>query len=617
LSSSLTRRLKIASARSEFLTTGGSPPDDVPSVVAASWQRSAHAGVDAVTAQAGYDGIDVRSRLAMCSQAIIDRLSEQTADMPMSIVLTDSRARVLSRVDTDRTIGNRLEAVSLAPGFNYAEGSVGTNGIGTVFESGRPVFIVGPEHFHEKLQPFACAGSPIRDPLSGRVEGVLDISCLVKDSSPLMVSLVVSAALEIERRLLMDRSPSQQALFDAFIRLDARMRGAVMAIGDTVVMANAMAQSMFDANEQMTITEHARGLTHGRDLPIQRISLTSGKTIRLRGTRILEGRHTAGIVVAVDITCESSDAPASTPPPKQRAARPAVDATPRHDGVAQGVATGARPVLLVAGSSPLWRRAHEGVTVAMSRDGAVLVMGEPGCGKATLAAAVHQMLHPDAEVVPIEAAALLVPDVQELIASAQTGGGPALLLFKNIDQLDGAGVRELGSLLGQLAEHGDKVHAVATLNDAELDSERPFRELLTRFRTAVTVPPLRHRMSDLPDLVAAMVARLTGDRVVTVSPAALRVLSRYPWPHNLRQLEGALQAALLRRPVGEIQVEDLPGFCHSAARRQLSGMEAMERDLIAAALRQAGGNRVHAAAALGIARSSLYRKMKSFGITAI
>ncbi|MFZ0225431.1 MAG: helix-turn-helix domain-containing protein, partial [Mycobacterium sp.] len=58
----------------------------------------------------------------------------------------------------------------------------------------------------------------------------------------------------------------------------------------------------------------------------------------------------------------------------------------------------------------------------------------------------------------------------------------------------------------------------------------------------------------------------------------------------------------------------LPGYCYQASGRTLSALESIERDAIVLALREAGGNRVQAAATLGIARSSLYRKLKSFGI---
>jgi transcriptional regulator of acetoin/glycerol metabolism len=97
----------------------------------------------------------------------------------------------------------------------------------------------------------------------------------------------------------------------------------------------------------------------------------------------------------------------------------------------------------------------------------------------------------------------------------------------------------------------------------------------------------------------------------------MRVVVRYSWPRNIGQLEDALRAALSKRPVGDVQPDDLPGYCHNTSRRQLSGLESIERDAIVKALHDARGNRVHAAQALGIARSSLYRKLRSYGIETI
>jgi transcriptional regulator of acetoin/glycerol metabolism len=129
------------------------------------------------------------------------------------------------------------------------------------------------------------------------------------------------------------------------------------------------------------------------------------------------------------------------------------------------------------------------------------------------------------------------------------------------------------------------------------------------------VPPLRNRTCDLPTLVDALLAELAARRDVRLSPAALRLVGRYDWPGNVHQLRDALAHALRRRPVGRIEAADLPEFCQSAPRRSLRPVDQAERDAIVIALRAAGGNRVAAAAALGLARSTLYRKIRQYGIT--
>ncbi|MBG6058109.1 hypothetical protein RCH16_001655 [Cryobacterium sp. MP_M5] len=610
------RRSKIAAARSKFIQFGRSESvadaDVVASVVSASWQRSFAAGVNAATTQAVFhEDLDLTGRLVRCARPVITRLSDDMSEMPLSIVLTDSRARILSRSETDRTIGTLLDKVSLAPGFNYAEASVGTNGIGTVLESGQSLYIVGPEHFHEHLQPFACAGSPIRDPLSGRIEGVLDITCLSEHSSPLMNSLVRSAAHEIERNLLVDRSQRQQALFEAYVKLDSRSRGAVMAIGGSIVMGNAVAQNLFEPAEQWTIHEHGRYLMTGQGQPVDRIQLSTGKVVAIRGNLVVVGKEVAGIVMGVDIVSEAARAAGRIPVPVDLPA--ASSAADPVIGLADEPSAAS---IFGDGRSLLGKRTSKEIVDALHQRRALLVMGESGCGKLSLVVDLYRRVVPEGQTRVISAADVIQRGLAEEEHALELTSAPTLHIFTNIDQLDVDGVAALSAFLVILAEQTGPVSVAATLSGADLDSRLPFTGLLDHFDAAVTVAPLRHRLDDVPLIVTRVLANMTGHRGVTLSPAALRVVSRYTWPRNIRQLEEALESALMKRPVGEIQAEDLPGYCHSGASRALSALEAAERDLIVNALQDADGNRVHAAEALGIARSSLYRKLKNFGITA-
>lgn len=602
------RRLRIAAARADFLRVGH--PDVatetglVAGVVAASWQRSFAAGVNAATAQAVFhNDLDLTGRLTRCSKPVISRLGENMGQMPLSIVLTDSRARILSRSETDTTIGSLLDKVSLAPGYNYAETSVGTNGIGTVLESGQPLYIVGPEHFHEHLQPFACAGSPIRDPLTGRIEGVLDISCLSEHSNPLMHSLVRSAAHEIERSLLVDRSQSQQALFEAYVRLDSRSHGAVMAIGGTMVMGNAVAQNLFSPAEQWTIHEHGRYLMASQARPVEQIELSSGKVVHIRGSRVNVGADVAGLVMVVDIVSEA--APAFPPLSFTGGRTPEV---PASEPIPSSIFSDGR--------SLLGKRSCTDIADALHKERTLLLMGEPGCGKLSLVVDLYGRMVPDGRSRVFTAEQANRRELQGTADVESVTSFPTLFVFTSIDQLSADGAADLDALLLALSESSSPIRIAATVSGTDLAAGLPYTTLLPHFDVAVTVAPLRHRLEDLPLIVTRVLSGISGRRGVTLSPAAMRVVSRYTWPRNIRQLHEALESALLKRPVGEIQVEDLPGYCHSGPSRLLSAMEAAERDVIINALHGADGNRVHAAEALGIARSSLYRKLKNFGITA-
>lgn len=604
------RRTRIANARADFLRSGHATERaesrDVSDVVSASWQRSLSAGVDPATSHAVYhDDLDLSSRLVRCSEPVMARLGDEMAGWPMSIVLCDSKARILRRSENDRSIGAMLDSVSLAPGFNYGEDSIGTNGIGTVFESGKPLFIVGAEHFLEELQDFACAGSPIRDPLTGRVEGVLDISCLSEYSSPLMHSLVRSAARDIEQNLLLDRSRCQQALFEAFVRQDSRKRGAVIAVGGTVAMSNAVAQMLFDPIEQWTIQEHARYLMIGKTNPVDEIELTSGKVVHLRGVRITAGNDPAGIIVTVTLVSERT--PESTRPPGLVVPLAGSAATPAPRAMA--------PAERV---SPLLKRARTGIFEALAENQPLLVMGETGCGKLTIIQDVFTESIPAGNCLVFDSGPTMKPRLQAVKSHLRAPATEtALVVFTNIDRLDGAGIEDVKLCLLAISAHTGSTRVAATVSDANMLSRDTFRELLTRFDRAVTVPPLRHRLEDLPAVVQRVLTTLgqgNGRRRARLSAGALRVVAGYSWPGNIRQLTDALATALGTRPVGEIEAEDLPAFVRHGAQRALSTLEAIERDMIVAALVEADGNRVQAAAALGIARSSLYRKLKAYGI---
>jgi transcriptional regulator of acetoin/glycerol metabolism len=181
-----------------------------------------------------------------------------------------------------------------------------------------------------------------------------------------------------------------------------------------------------------------------------------------------------------------------------------------------------------------------------------------------------------------------------------------LYVLHDVDTLSRKAIDALAKVLGDAP-----AHLAATATDAVRSDA-----LLALFHASATVPPLRHRSKDLAGLVAAVLADIAPHRDVRLSREALRVVVKYRWPGNVRQLAGALTWALRRRPVGCIEAEDLPAYCHSTPRYALRPVDEVERDAIIGALREAGGNRVAAAAALGLARSTLYRKIRQYGITA-
>jgi transcriptional regulator of acetoin/glycerol metabolism len=149
---------------------------------------------------------------------------------------------------------------------------------------------------------------------------------------------------------------------------------------------------------------------------------------------------------------------------------------------------------------------------------------------------------------------------------------------------------------------------------SDTDIEERLGKLLQHFTESVPVPPLRHRIEDIRDLVPHFLQRHAPGRPIAVAPGAMQILLRGAWPGNVAELERALRRALARRHTGQITVADLPDSCHATSRHVLSEWECIERDAIIRALRESNDDKIKAAVRLGISRATIYRKIRSFGI---
>lgn len=268
----------------------------------------------------------------------------------------------------------------------------------------------------------------------------------------------------------------------------------------------------------------------------------------------------------------------------------------------------------VAGVSGPWQAVLRLVQASARGCGTVVIEGEQGVGKLAVAEAIHEIGSPgdvlrvfDAAAVDTATRARWVDDL------ARSLSGPSgTLVLRHVDLLDGLISGRLPALVDDHHERSVRlvVTRTTTVGDGRGDG-RDRREGIRGF--VIRVPPLRERAADIPLLVAAISSRL-GRSHQRWSVAALDVLSRFAWPGNVRQLEGVVGDALLGRPHGDIECRDLPQeVLLDSVPRVLTRMELAEASEIVSALRESAGNKVGAAKALGISRSTLYRKIRSFG----
>jgi formate hydrogenlyase transcriptional activator len=156
---------------------------------------------------------------------------------------------------------------------------------------------------------------------------------------------------------------------------------------------------------------------------------------------------------------------------------------------------------------------------------------------------------------------------------------------------------------------------------ATLVAEKQFRmDLYYRLNVfPVAVPPLRHRLEDIPTLVAYFAFRYAermAKQIEKIPSDAMEALVRYPWPGNIRELQNFIERAVILTQGDVLQLPALPAI--AAVSNEPVTLEEAERDHILNALRESnwvvGGAR-GAAARLGVKRTTLISKMRKRGLS--
>jgi transcriptional regulator of acetoin/glycerol metabolism len=533
---------------------------------------------------------DQDTPLIHSAQPVLDRLGEQLDGQPISIILTDRSGVVLSQLTGDPDLHRHLEHVQLVPGFSYAEQAVGTNGIGTALEGGRPMHVFGHEHYAENLEDLACAGVPIQHPITGKTVGAIDLTCWRRDAGPLLVTLAKTTADQIQQALLTHSGMRELELFQAYLQACRRSTGIVMALNSEVVMMNDNARQLLDPADQSLLLGHAAQFLGDGRRTESTIDLPTGTRVRLH-CRPIPGR--TGIVGGVlHVKLIPTDEP---------------------DKVTAGPML---PMFLpgLVGSAPLWLRCCHDIDDGYARGEWLVLSGERGVGKLALAKGVHQRRKPTGRLHVLDAADSGEPD---WLAQAQNEirDDPAdALVIRHADKLTEAAILDLTDLLRE-AREARKVSWVGLTLAKDTETRTELAELLSLFPRIVQVPPLRHHIEDLRQLVPFFLSRLAGSGALNCAPDAMQLLMRSNWLGNAEQLYRVLrQVAQHRRRTGAIHAGDLPAEYRTITRRKLNQLESMERDAIVQSLQDADGNKLRAAKFLGMSRATIYRKIHEYGI---
>jgi PAS domain S-box-containing protein len=279
----------------------------------------------------------------------------------------------------------------------------------------------------------------------------------------------------------------------------------------------------------------------------------------------------------------------------------------------------------------------------------VLILGPSGCGKELFAQVIHN-LSPRryGPYIKLNCAALPETLLESELFGYTKGAftdakrdkpgqfslaNDGTLLFDEISEmavalqvkllrvLNNGEYRPLGSAKSLLTNA--RIIAATNANLEELIADGRFREdLYYRLNVVeIRIPPLRDRPEDVPLLVnhyLRLFQKKSRKKIRRVSPDAIAVLRKCPFPGNVRELENAIEHAFVMCHGDEILVEHLPQhiISQSASNGTARRAAITEKESILSALERSHGNKSRAAVELGMHRSTLWRKIKTLGIDA-
>ena len=311
------------------------------------------------------------------------------------------------------------------------------------------------------------------------------------------------------------------------------------------------------------------------------------------------------------------------------------------------VAEVARPGELIGQSTPM-RKIFDAIETVGPTDATVLVTGESGTGKELVARAIHQAssrrFHP---MVVIHCGALTETLLESELFGHEKGAFTGAQYRKKgkfeiaeggtvfLDEIGDITLKTQTDLLRVLQEReitrvgGNQIIKVdfrcvaATNKDLEkLIEEGKFRpDLFYRLNVfRIELPPLRARREDIPPLVDHFVRKFSlamNKRITRVSPSAMNQLQQQPWLGNVRELENAVERAMVVGQEPELREQDFIFKPQSDVRPGGSSktLEDTERAHILRVVEECGGNQSHAADVLDIDRVTLYHKLKKYGWT--
>ncbi len=638
-----TAERQVMMAWENFVTGVPLAATAVSKLVLSSWQRSLRAGVEPGTRLAplvtGGDALEQLRRnnqdLLWAAQGLFVTSAHLLASSGSIMLLTDPNGVVLEVAGDMHTLESAQD-VHLVEGGHWHESVVGTNGIGTALATRQPVQVHAAEHFGEGIKRWTCAAAPVFLPGTEQILGVIDISGPPSTYQRGNLVLALAAARQMESVLAERTSREHVHLLEASMKFGASSGTAAMLVIDRNAKLIHISGSL--PVLEWRLGTCLPGLEPGRDA--QEWARHLPPTLRpewLHPVRV-NGKAIGALLVMPKLSRLMAASPPPTVFAASRHGESEIDPSRSDFANLLGVSQGLRTVI-------------DRARLLSGRRVGVLIQGETGVGKELFARAIHGDEQRSGPFVTFNCGAtsreLIGSELFGHVRGAYTGAtnegraGRFELAHGGTLCLD-----EIGELpldlqpvllrcleegvicrLGEAKPRRVDVRLLAMTNRdllQEVEAGRFRRDLYHRINvTRVRVPPLREREQDIELLMEHFNLQLSlrhGVPVRQFGPEVRAAMRAYSWPGNVRELRNLVESLLLTSNQDSVQVNELPEELMAAvhlpeavpSEPQATSLEESERAVIVRAIKDHQGNLAKAARALGVSRSTLYRKVERY-----
>jgi len=645
---------EIDNAWEKFLCTGGDAKGlPVRDIIANSWERCLSQGVNPEQQAAPLVAFDnsfqllqqQNNELLHCARPVLDQARIFLSDLETILFLTDYQGLNLQIIGDARTLDD-ANGIGLVPGSGWNEVVAGSNAVGTALATRRPTQVHGEEHYCQGFKPWTCTAAVIADPYDNQMLGVIDLSGLCSTFDKFHVPLVVAWASQIQSSLAKRNSEQWSTILEHSNSQFGHYRNSDKLLFDTQ-------GRLINFSPNASASLNSLGIDYNPESK-RRLSLQ-----RFGGEKIIYP-HDQGEWVSEDwiepirykdkILGFQLLVPSSS---KNTQRQDLNSAEPQA-----ATKSNFNPFDNIYGKSPSFKASADKARRAAATPLPVLILGDTGVGKEVFAQAIHESSHySNGPFIDLNCGAfskeLLSSELFGHVEGAFTGSKKGGMIGK-IEAAQGGTLflDEIGEMpleiqplfLRVLQER--KIYRVGDIKPVSVDfrliaatnrdlkkavNEGRFRkDLFFRLSTVtISLDPLSGRKEDIEGISKLVLERVNKSHSVIpkdFSTALMSALKNREWSGNIRELVNVVECMCFMSQNEILTVDDLPdGYrLDDSATSQpmnpgelsqpLCSLDHAERTTIEAAVKQSNGNMTQAAKILGIAKSTLYQKMKKYGI---